>query len=93
MAWDVTVRDTYTPSRTQANTVREPGAAANKALASKTQLNTERYLSHTFFPVAVETAGTWGQLSIELIQEIGRRIATASEDTREQRCSCYSGCQ
>jgi len=33
--------------------------------------------------VAVETAGTWNQFAIELIQEIGRRTPAATEDTRE----------
>jgi len=33
--------------------------------------------------VAVETAGTWNQSAIELIQEIGRRITAVMEDTRE----------
>jgi len=39
-------------------------------------------LSHCL-PVAVETAGTWNQSAIELIQEIGRRITAVTEDTRE----------
>ena len=42
-----------------------------------------RCLPLTFFPVAVETAGTWNQSAIELIQETGRRITAATEDTRE----------
>jgi len=33
--------------------------------------------------VAVETAGTWNQSTIELIQEIGRRITAVTENTRE----------
>jgi len=40
-------------------------------------------VSHVFVPVAVETAGTWGQLAIELVQEIGKRITTVTEDSRE----------
>ena len=39
--------------------------------------------SHIFLPVAVETAGTWNQSAIELIQEIGRHITAVTEDTRE----------
>ena len=38
---------------------------------------------HIFLPVAVETAGTWNQSTIELIQEIGRRIIAVTKDTRE----------
>ena len=33
--------------------------------------------------MAVETAGTWNQSAIELIQEIVRRITAATEDTTE----------
>jgi len=40
-------------------------------------------VSHTFVPVAIETAGTWGQSAIELVQEIGKRISIVTEDTRE----------
>jgi len=39
-------------------------------------------LSH-LLPVAVETASTWNQSAIELIQEIDRRITVVTEDTRE----------
>ena len=34
-----------------------------------------------FYPIAIETAGTWDDMAIELVQEIGRRIIT--QDTRE----------
>jgi len=40
-------------------------------------------VSHIFVPVAVERAGTWCQSAIELVQEIGKRITTVTEDTRE----------
>jgi len=33
----------------------------------------------SFFPVAIETAGTWNQM----VQEVGRRIALVTEDTKE----------
>jgi len=38
--------------------------------------------THIFYPFAnaIETAGTWHEMAIELTQEIGRRI---TEDTRE----------
>jgi len=31
----------------------------------------------------METAATWHEMAIELTQEIGRRITTITEDTRE----------
>jgi len=39
--------------------------------------------NNTFYPFAMETAGTWHEMAIELTQEIGRRITTITEDTRE----------
>ena len=39
--------------------------------------------THIFYPFAIETAGTWHEMAIEITQEIGRRITTITEDTRE----------
>jgi len=36
--------------------------------------------SHVFVPVAIETAGTWNHLAVELTQKLGRRII---DDPRE----------
>jgi len=36
--------------------------------------------THIFYPFAIETAGTWHEMAIELTQEIGRRITTITED-------------
>ena len=82
MAWDVTVPDTYAKSHID-QTAREACSAANKAAANKTVKYGALSASHIFLPVAVETAGTWNQSAIALIQEIGRRITAVTEDTRE----------
>jgi len=37
------------------------------------------------FPVATETAGSWSQQAIELVQ-IGRRISAITEDNRKTTC-------
>ena len=39
--------------------------------------------THIFYPFAIETAGTWREMAIELTQEIGSRMTTITEDTRE----------
>ena len=39
--------------------------------------------THIFYPFAIETAGKWHEMAIELTQEIGRRIITITEDTWE----------
>jgi len=82
MACDVTVPDTYAESHID-QTAREECSAANKAAANKIVKYGTLSASHIFFPVAVETAGTWNQSAIELIQEIVRRITAVTEDMRE----------
>ena len=83
LAWDVTVLDTYTQSYLD-RTAQEVGAAAIRSGAAK---KTEKYSDlshmHVFYPVVVETAGTWHQQTTELIQEIGRRINDVTGDARE----------
>jgi len=39
--------------------------------------------THVFYPFAIETAGTWDVMVIELTQEIGRRITSVTGETRE----------
>jgi len=36
--------------------------------------------THIFYLFAIETAGTWHEMAIELPQEIGRHITTITED-------------
>ena len=33
--------------------------------------------------ITIETAGTWDDMAIELVQEIGRRTTVITQDTRE----------
>jgi len=62
----------------QLNQVQQPKRAQNKIDKYSKFAST-----HIFNSFAVETAGTWHQMSIELTQEIGRHITTVTEDTRE----------
>jgi len=64
MAWDVTVPDTCAESHID-QTAREASSAANKAAVNKIVKYDAESASRIFFPVAVETAGTWNQSSIE----------------------------
>jgi len=36
-----------------------------------------------FYPIAIETSGTWNGMAIELVQEIGRRTTVITQDTTE----------
>ena len=64
------------------STATKPGAAADKTAQNKTD-KCPNWPAHIFYPFAVETAGTWHEMAIELTQEIGRRITTITENTRE----------
>jgi len=78
----VTVPDTYAESHI-GSTATKPGAAAHKTARNKIDKYSKLASTHIFYPFAIETAGTWHEMAIELTQEIGRRITAITEDTRE----------
>ena len=82
LAWDITVPDTYAESHI-ADTVSTPGAAAHQAAQHKIAKYSKLASTHMFYPMAIETAGTWDDMAIELVQEIGRRATVITQDTRE----------
>ena len=59
------------------------GAAADKAACTKEAKYRQLANSHVFVPVAIETAGTWNHLAVELTQELSRRITAVTDDPRE----------
>ena len=63
------------------STAAKPGAAANKTAQNKIDKYAKLAFTDIFYPFAVETAGTWHHMAIELTQEIGRRITAITEDT------------
>jgi len=82
LACDVTVPDTYADSHL-ADTATTAGAAADKAASNKEAKYKQLANSHIFVPVAIETAATWNNRAVELVQELGRRMTAVAEDTRE----------
>jgi len=78
MTSDVTVPDTYAESHI-GSTATKPGAAAHKTAQNKRDKYSKLASTHIFYLFA----GTWHEVAIELTQEIGRRITTITEDTRE----------
>jgi len=57
MAWDVTVPDTYAKSHI-GNTSTKPGSAAQKAAQNQSDKYARLSRTNTFWPFAIETAGT-----------------------------------
>jgi len=82
LAWDVTVPDTYAESDI-ADTVSTPGAAAHQAAQHKIAKYFMLASTHMFYPIAIETAGAWHDMAIELVPEIGRLTTVITQDTRE----------
>ena len=81
MVWDFTCSDTLAASNV-ASTSTEAGKSAAKAETRK--LNHYRELSHNYsvIPVAVETLGSWGQMGLQFIKDLGSRIAEDRGDKR-----------
>ena len=53
-------------------TVSTPGAAAHQAAQHKIAKYSKLASTNMFYvPIAIETAGTWDDMAIELVQEIG----------------------
>jgi len=64
------------------DTATKPSAAAHKAAQNKVT-KYDKAATHVFYPFAIETAGTWDVMAIELTHEIGRHITGVTEETRE----------
>ena len=79
---DVTVPDTYTDSHFNM-TSSEAGSAASQAASTKNTKYIDITTTHIFYPIAIETAGSWDVQALEVIEEIGRRVTKATEDPKE----------
>ena len=82
LAWDVTVPDTYADSHIS-RTSLDAGSAAKQAASLKNTKYSDITSTHVFYPIAIETAGSWETQATELIEELGRRITEATEDPKE----------
>jgi len=63
------------------NSAIRAGAAADKAAGNKEVKHRQLENSHIFVPVAIESAGTWNRQTVELMQELGRRMTAVTGDT------------
>ena len=83
LAWDVTVPDTYADSHIS-RTSLEAEAAAKQAASLKNTKYSDITSTRVFYPIAIETAGSWDTQATELIEELSRRITEATEDPKER---------
>ena len=54
-----------------------------RAAANKTSEYTELVKTHTFIPIAVEMGGSWNELELIGLTELGRRIAGVTQEPWE----------
>ena len=91
MTWDVTVPDTYADSHVD-KTVIKPGVVANKAAHNKID-KYSRLASTHIYPFAIETAGTWHDMAIELMHKrLAGASSSSSQRTPGKQHSCFNAC-
>ena len=82
LAWEVTVPDTCRCTCVQlSQTGRRCSHSPSKQ--QDDQVYSQLARIHIFYPVAIETAGTWHDQAVELIREIERRTTTITGDAKE----------
>ena len=81
LVWDATCVDTMAFSYLD-QTSRTSGKAAEKAEMKKIDLYQELQSEYMFVPLAVETMGSWGQLGLKFIKEVGRKIQDISGEKK-----------
>ena len=81
LVWDFTCSDTLAPSYV-ATTSTEAGKAAAQAERRKLGHYDELSSNYIVMPVAVETMGSWGQMGLKFVKDLGSRIADATGERR-----------
>ena len=82
LAWDVaTCPDTFSQSHVHASSM-QAGSAAAAAEEKKMRKYSDIISGVDFAPVAIETSGVWGKQALDLVTEVGRRIAEVTHDPR-----------
>ena len=85
LVWDFICLDTFAGSHLS-NTSREAGKAAETGERTKIAKYSCLPNDCSFVPVAIETAGPWGESGLKLIRELGAKI---SEITGENRSTAF----
>ncbi len=85
LLWDYTCPDTLAPSYIN-RAVTHAGAVANEAEALKMAKYSWLSQQNHFVPIAIETLDAIGDEGMELLKDIGRRIA---QSTQEPRATAY----
>ena len=91
LLWDATCTDTFSPGNLVSSAV-SPGSAARSAEESKVA----KYASLTdrfhFVPVAIETSGVLGPLSLRFLENLGHKAALGETRTQVKRMAFPAHC-
>ena len=79
LVWDVTCHDTFAKSNLQLAS-DGAGLVADQAASNKRRLYSELCQSHSFVPIAVESAGSFGQDAMSFFHELARRTRSETKD-------------
>ena len=82
LTWDVTIPDTFANSYI-GNTSTKATVAIDRVAANKMAKYVDLAKTHHFMPIAVKIGGSWNQLVLEFITELGRRITGVILEPRE----------
>ena len=82
LVWDATCTDTFSPGNIVSSAV-DPGAAARSAEENKVRKYAALTDRYHFVPVAVETSGVLGPLSLSFLKDIGLGAARQRHEPRE----------
>lgn len=82
LIWDATVSCSVAPSHVR-KTSRHAAAAAKEAEGVKIRRYRDLQQQYVVYPVAMETSGVAGPMTMEFVNEIGRRMTEATGDRRE----------
>ena len=100
LTWDVTVVDTVALTHV-VDSAGRAGSAAENAEKKKTEKYSDLGSQYLFYPVGLETFGTWGPSATDLLEAVGRKMAEQSGESRSvqffkqrisidiQRGNCY----
>ena len=65
-----------------AATLTEAGKSAAQAEIKKLRHYEDLAINYTVMPVAVETMGSWGQMGLKFVKDLGSRIADVTGEKR-----------
>ena len=82
LIWDVTVTDTVADSYLHLTSTKAGGAAENAA-TRKEDKYVDLQQTYTFIPLAFETLELINVKGVEILQELGHRLAAISDDNRQ----------